>query len=587
MLNVGDLVGRMREVIASIPTILSNNRIPVSIVAFLYMLPLVTTAETSPVRALLNLITQIMIFGLLAASFDLQLGRAALLNFGHVALFGVGAYVMAFSLDASILPPPLNAIAIIPYPLSIVLAIMIGGGLGLIMGLTTSRMRGTAFAFIALAIAMFLYNFFSENPGLSGGETGLRVANPAIIRTAPFYLLFITLAFVFFAAFLGVIILYLKKRTASIGLILFIPVMIAITSFLFMFGTNIYGPVLVFYAFLGMILIFWMERKRSISDPLQFSEGLQTFASEMNTTNRMKSFIIPIIILILALVGLAATFGENIAQMVSLWIEQRSTFYFTIPVQYYLVLTCVVATYVFIKRLVASPFGRMVAAVAQNEERAEALGYNSYRAKIVMMMISGAIAGLAGGLYAPFNRVIDPSTALGVEVTINAMLYTIIGGIGTLFGPLLGAGVVEYSDLYLVNFMGELGLPGELWLVALGLMYIFIVLFMPLGIVGSIGRRVNSASEKMRQIKLGRFEFGIKASDYWVFGFLGTLGLFLFLIEDARSFPIVFGVFGFLGIFGFLLLWLYRKEIASRIRRLPKAIAARIRAIFARIAVRS
>jgi ABC-type branched-subunit amino acid transport system permease subunit len=512
-----------------------------------------------------------MIFGLLAMSFDLQLGRASLLNFGHVALFGVGAYFMAYTLDADFLPAPFNLIAAIPFPLTLVVAMMLGGGLGLIMGLTTSRMRGTAFAFIALAIAMFIFNFFAENPDLSGGETGLTVPTPELIRTGPFYLLFVTLAFVFIAAFIGMIILYVKKRTDSIGLILVTSIMSAFTGVLFIFGTNIYGPVLVFYAFLGIIFLYWMERKRSISDPLEFSMKTQTYSGEVKTTDKLTAYILPFGIMLLALIGLFVAFETNISQMVSLWIEDTTTFYFTIPVQFYLVLTCLVITYVFIKRIIASPFGRMVTAVAQNEERAEALGYNSYRAKIVVLVISGAIASLAGALYAPFIRTIDPHTALGVEVTINAMLYTIIGGIGTLLGPILGTGVVVYSELNLVDFITEgLGLPGQLWLVGLGVMYIFIVLFMPLGIVGSIGRRAVSLKARLRQMKLGRFELGLKDADYWVFGLLGTMGLFLFLLEDSRFLPISIGIFGFLGAIGFFLLYTFRREITSSIRNYIK-----------------
>ena len=95
-----NIVGKLKEIILRIPSILSNNRTAIAVLAFLYLLPLGTAASTSPVRAMLFLITQIMIFSLLAMSFDLQLGRASLLNFGHVALFGVGAYFMAFTLDA-------------------------------------------------------------------------------------------------------------------------------------------------------------------------------------------------------------------------------------------------------------------------------------------------------------------------------------------------------------------------------------------------------------------------------------------------------------------------------------------------------
>jgi branched-chain amino acid transport system permease protein len=173
----------------------------------------------------------------------------------------------------------------------------------------------------------------------------------------------------------------------------------------------------------------------------------------------------------------------------------------------------------------------MMVAVAQNEERAEALGYNSYLAKIVAVVLSGVIASLAGALFAPFIRTIDPPTALGVDVSIDAMLYTIVGGLGTLFGPLLGAGVVVYSELRLVDFIKEgLGLPGEWWLVALGVIYIIIVLFMPQGIVGTIKIKTLPLKEKLLGLKIGQFEFGIRETDYWVFALLGAIILFLILL---------------------------------------------------------
>jgi ABC-type branched-subunit amino acid transport system permease subunit len=567
----------LKRTVLGIPSILSKNRTVIAVLAFLYLIPLGTTASFSPVRSLLFIITQIMIFGLLAMSFDLQLGRASLLNFGHVALFGVGAYFMAFTLDAGLLPPPFNLIATIPYPLTIVVAMLIGGGLGLIMGLTTSRMRGTAFAFIALAIAMFLFNFFRENPDISGGETGLQVPTPDIIQTGPFYLLFVTIAFVVLVAFIGSMILYIKKRTDNTGLFLITPLIVAFTGILMIFGTNIFGPVLVFIAFLAMILLHRIERSKSISDPLREN---QTLTEKVKSTNPLTTYVLPFIIIIIVLFGLVLSFATNIADMVLLWIEDSSTFYFTIPVQFYLVLTCLVIAYAFIRRLMSSPFGRMITAVAQNEERAEALGYNSYRAKIVVLVISGAIASLAGALYAPYIRIIVPDTVLGVEVTINAMLYTIIGGIATLLGPLLGTGVVVYSELNLVDLITGFGLPGRLWLIALGVMYIGIVLFMPLGIVGSVGRRVDSLKGSLRQIKVRQFEFGLKDSDYWIFGLLGTMAIVLLLTEDPRFLPISYGIIGFLGAIGFLLAFIFRREIYSRIK---EAIMNWIRSASARI----
>ena len=521
---------RMNQLRKNIPPFLTKNRSLLVVIAFLYMLPLTTTTENSPTRALLFIATQIFIYGLLAMAFDLQLGRAGLLNFGHVALFGVGAFFIAFTLDASILPYPLNIITLIPYPITLILAMFVGASIGFIMGLTTSRMKGTAFAFIALAIAMFLYNFFVENPALSGGETGLRISIPSLIRTAPFYLLFVAIAFIFLAALFGILIIYLKKRLELSGLILFIPVATVFSAFLFLFGANIVGPSIVAISFIGMIFLFFIERKSTIKNPLEYSEKQISQQGDEKTPSIVSTSLIPIIIFIIAMIGVILTFGTNITQMASLWFQNYNIYLYTIPVQYYLVLTCLVITYFFIRRLTTSPFGRMVSAVAQNEERAEALGFNSFQCKLVIVVISGAIAGLAGALYAPVIKTIDPTSALGVGVSIDAMLYTIIGGIGTLLGPILGAGLIGYSDQNLSILFEDVGLPSNLWLVGLGAIYILIVLFLPQGIVGSIKNRSFKIKQKLSQLKIGQFEFKIMDEDYWVFAILAVIGLFLLLL---------------------------------------------------------
>jgi len=582
MSNDSNNLREKRSLAQETPSILSKNRTIIAIIAFLFLLPLGTTSTYGPIRTLLRLITLMMIFGLLAMSFDLQLGRASLLNFGHVALFGVGAYFITYTLKTNFLPAPFNVIEQIPFPFTIIIAMLIGAVLGLVMGLTTNRLKGTAFAFIALAIAMFIYNFFSENNVISGGETGITVPTPDLIRTGPTYLFFVAIAFVFITMFIGMVILYLRKRTDYTGLILITPIMVAIAGVLLFFGRDVLGPVFVVMGFLAMILLHRIERNKSISDPLRYSENL-TLTGEVKSTNVLTTYVLPVIILVFILLGLVFSFGANIADMVSLWIEDRSIFYFTIPVQFYLVLTCLVIIYVFVRRLIASPFGRMITAVAQNEERAEALGYNSYHAKIVVLTISGAIASLAGALYAPFINIITTDTVLGVEVTINAMLYTIIGGIATLLGPLLGTGVVVYSTDNLVNLIEGLGLPGRLWLIGLGMMYIGIVLFMPLGIVGSLGRRIDSLKGNLRQMKMGKFEFGLKDSDYWIFGLLGAMGLILTLSEDARLFPIGIGICGFLGGVGFILVIFFRREIWKKLKAFSSRLKLRLKAFLERI----
>jgi ABC-type branched-subunit amino acid transport system permease subunit len=561
-----------------IATMLSKNRTIIAIIAFLYLLPLGTRASFGPIRTLLNVMTLIMVFGLLAMSFDLQLGRSALLNFGHVALFGVGAYFMTYKLNAGFLPPPYNVIGDIPYLLVILIAMLLGAGLGLVMGLTTSRMRGTAFAFIALAISMFIYNLFHQTPSLSGGETGISVPAPDVMRTGPFYLLFVSIAFIVLVAFFWTVVTYIKKRMDRIGLVLVTPVMLGLAGFMLILGANILGPLLLGLAFFVMVVLFWFEKDVAVNDPLQY------FEHHTQQADPLTVYILPIIIVAVSVFGVVLAFGNNISEVFALWIEDRTLVIIEKLAQYYLVLTCLVITYVLVRRIIASPFGRMVTAVAQNEERAQALGFNSYHAKIVVLVISGAIASLAGALYTTVASVITPDTGLGVGITIDAMLYTIIGGIGTLLGPLLGTGVVVYSELNLVDFIeGVLGLDGRFWLIGLGVMYILIVLFMPLGIVGSIGRRIDSIKVRLRQGKIRGLEFGLKDSDYWIFGLLGTMGVLLLMSEDARVFYLSLGILGFLAVWVIFFTIYFREDIWGGMKSFARNVILKVKSGFGRI----
>lgn len=145
---------------------------------------------------------------------------------------------------------------------------------------------------------------------------------------------------------------------------------------------------------------------------------------------------------------------------------------------YYLALAFAVAVYFLVKTVVDSPSGRVWAAIRENEARAVSIGYNTLVFKIQATVISGVLAALAGALYAMWNQSATPQT-MDVTTTINALLMTIIGGSGTLIGPMLGAGVLQ-----LLGYMLNLWL-GSIWQLVFGLIYILLVLFLPYGIVGT------------------------------------------------------------------------------------------------------
>lgn len=107
---------------------------------------------------------------------------------------------------------------------------------------------------------------------------------------------------------------------------------------------------------------------------------------------------------------------------------------------YYLVLAVVALSYLFLRRMVQSPLGKVFVAIRENEERARLIGYNVRRHKLLSFVIAGGLSGLAGGLYS-LSLKYASATFLHWSVSGHAVVYTIVGGGGTLIGPVLGAGL--------------------------------------------------------------------------------------------------------------------------------------------------
>ena len=144
---------------------------------------------------------------------------------------------------------------------------------------------------------------------------------------------------------------------------------------------------------------------------------------------------------------------------------------------YLLTLTLAAVVYLVLRRIIRSPFGRVLVAIRENEQRAAAIGYNVFAFKLGAIVLAGAVAAVAGVMYAATENFVVP-TVLSTETTVNVLLMTIIGGAGTLGGPALGAGVVRPGG------HAALSPTRERWRLALGLLYALIVLFLPQGIAG-------------------------------------------------------------------------------------------------------
>lgn len=151
---------------------------------------------------------------------------------------------------------------------------------------------------------------------------------------------------------------------------------------------------------------------------------------------------------------------------------------------YYYILLGVTATLVLLaKSLDKSKFGYYLRAIRSNEMSAQSAGINTPRYKMYAYMLSAAIVGLAGGLYAPYVLYVDPYTLLPLDKSTMICLVAVMGGVGTVAGPVLGAFLMTFISEYArAVFSGHAGLN----MLVYGIIVIFIVLFMPGGIISIV-----------------------------------------------------------------------------------------------------
>ncbi|MBI5669231.1 MAG: branched-chain amino acid ABC transporter permease [Chloroflexi bacterium] len=154
---------------------------------------------------------------------------------------------------------------------------------------------------------------------------------------------------------------------------------------------------------------------------------------------------------------------------------------------YYLALLLVIITFLFIRRLMNSPTGKVLLAIRENENRAQAIGYNTLTYKLLAIALAGMIAAGAGMLHVILNRKVGPEI-LSVTYTVDPLLMTIIGGVGTFSGPIIGAAGLHLSER-IFNREFVIGTTsvniGENWSLILGIIFVVVVLVFPQGIVGT------------------------------------------------------------------------------------------------------
>ena len=172
---------------------------------------------------------------------------------------------------------------------------------------------------------------------------------------------------------------------------------------------------------------------------------------------------------------------------------------------YYLIFTVVTVCFLALLRVVNSPFGRVLQAIRENDFRAEAIGFRTVVYRTVGNVLAAAGATVAGALLALWLRYVGPDTTLSFEIMLDLLLIVVIGGMGTLYGAVIGSVLFLFAQSYLqdllrlgsgvsegVPLLGALLSPDR-WLLWLGVLFVLSVYHFPTGVVGKLRERARRA----------------------------------------------------------------------------------------------
>ena len=179
-------------------------------------------------------------------------------------------------------------------------------------------------------------------------------------------------------------------------------------------------------------------------------------------------------------VGLFLTYAPGLKNLQ--FVSPTGFYYFSL---FLLVISLVIALWVERSR-----FGAQLVAIRENEEAAEALGIDTLKCKLYAIMIMGGMGGAAGTFYAQKYLYIDPPISYSIALSVEMLLVSIVGGLGTVFGPLIGSVVLHVVNEVARHFIDTPGLS----LIVYGVILIFIISYLPNGLVG-LFRKTRSKKE--------------------------------------------------------------------------------------------
>lgn len=176
---------------------------------------------------------------------------------------------------------------------------------------------------------------------------------------------------------------------------------------------------------------------------------------------------------------------------------------------YYLILVVTVLLFAGLLRFVRSPVGRVLKSIRENEKRAIALGYKTFRYQILATVFGSCLASIAGILFAMWLCYVNPESVLGIGTMVNILLMVLVGGLGTLYGSIIGVSFVNVSENWLPGLLKNIAslLPSheivtrltERWYLYFGIFYILVIIFFPKGVIGTA--RAIIAKRKIKALE--------------------------------------------------------------------------------------
>jgi branched-chain amino acid transport system permease protein len=176
---------------------------------------------------------------------------------------------------------------------------------------------------------------------------------------------------------------------------------------------------------------------------------------------------------------------------------------------YYFILMVSVILFIIMLRFVRSPVGQVLKAIRDNEPRATALGYKTFRYQVFAIIFGSAIASLSGILFALWLKYVNPESVLSTALMLNVLLMVIIGGLGTLYGSMVGASFIKIAETWLPDLqkVAKSLLPNieivtrlaERWILYFGILFILVVFFFPKGFVGTARDMIKARKASVKK----------------------------------------------------------------------------------------